>query len=161
MPVIGIRDCSKDSSFIIPCHIGAPSDLCVATVTSITILKTILATPSLGIAFFYLQWLFLAMFVFALVFNMLLGLCRGFGMDPLEEDGEEDLEDGETRRLLSGDLEEADARRRARRRELTMPSIDPVVGHGQGSQRNAQGYGQTPMVPYGAIRNTGGNGGRG
>ncbi|KAI8600260.1 hypothetical protein EDD21DRAFT_281834, partial [Dissophora ornata] len=101
MPVIGTRDCSKDLSFIIPCHVGAPSDLCVATVTSTTILKTILATPSFGIAFFYLQWLFLAVFAFALIFNVLLGLCRGFGVDPVDEDGDEDLEDGETRRLLS------------------------------------------------------------
>ncbi|KAG0019285.1 hypothetical protein BGZ80_006030 [Entomortierella chlamydospora] len=111
IPATGIRDCSNQPSLIVPCHIGAPSDLCVATVTSTTILKIIAATPSLGVAFFYLQWGFLATFFLALVFNLIQGCRRGFSVDPLDED-DEDLEEIEATGLLSGELDTEDGRRR-------------------------------------------------
>ncbi|KAF9169290.1 hypothetical protein BGX20_010515, partial [Mortierella sp. AD010] len=112
MPDTGTRDCSNQHSLIVPCHIGAPSDLCVATVTSTTILKIIAATPSLGVAFFYLQWGFLATFFLALAFNLIQGCRRGFSIDPLGED-DEDLEEIEATGLLSGELDTEDGRRRS------------------------------------------------
>ncbi|KAF9429251.1 hypothetical protein BGZ76_001597, partial [Entomortierella beljakovae] len=72
-PITGSRDCSNDPDLIIPCHIDAPIGLCVPTVTSTTILKVIAANPSLGIAFFYMQWAFIGMFFLALIFNIIRG----------------------------------------------------------------------------------------
>ncbi|KAF9352983.1 putative lysosomal cobalamin transporter [Mortierella sp. AD094] len=135
IPDTGTRDCSNQPSLIVPCHIGAPSDLCVATVTSTTILKIIAATPSLGIAFFYMQWGFLATFSLALIFNLIQGCRRGFSVDPLDE-GDEDLEEIEARGLLSGELNTEDGRRRARRRGLLAPG-----GGQRNEQENDQGYG--------------------
>ncbi|KAI7817732.1 hypothetical protein BC939DRAFT_385624, partial [Gamsiella multidivaricata] len=66
----GVRDCSDYAALIIPCHVGAPEGLCTPTVTSAIILKIILGTPVLGIAFYYAQWLFLLTFIVALVFNL-------------------------------------------------------------------------------------------
>ncbi|KAI1315950.1 hypothetical protein EDD11_010588 [Mortierella claussenii] len=173
LPVTGTRDCSKTPALIIPCHVGAPPKLCTATVTSLAIVQVILATPSLGIAFFYLQWLFLMMFLFALMYNVFQGCSRGFGVDPLDEDGDgdEDLEDMETRGLLSGGaMRTEDGQRRVRRRGFI--NAGAVEGQGQGQaqgQRHGQGYGQdqgqgqvrsapgqqpgyVPGASYGAVR---------
>ncbi|KAF9914312.1 putative lysosomal cobalamin transporter [Lobosporangium transversale] len=175
IPDTGVRDCSSQVSLIIPCHIGAPSGLCVPTVTSVTILKIILATPSLGVGFFYLQWSFLAMFLLALIYNLIRGCVNGFGVDPLDEgeDGEEDLEDMETRRLLQGNFESDDARRRTKRRGLLAVDKDDQTpkrqgyhetdqdqgqGQGQGQglyrqqgQYDRQGYSQNPRAYYGTV----------
>ncbi|KAF9104572.1 hypothetical protein BGX27_010045, partial [Mortierella sp. AM989] len=138
---IGSRDCSSQPSLIVPCHIGAPSDLCVPTVTSTTILKIIAATPSLGVGFFYLQWGFLGMFFLALLFNIIQGCRKGFSVDPLDE-GDEDLEEIEARGLLSGELNTEDGRRRVKRRGL--------LAQGGGDD---QEYGQGPNS-YGAVGNS-------
>ncbi|ORZ07018.1 hypothetical protein BCR41DRAFT_360490 [Lobosporangium transversale] len=92
------RDCSDYPTLIIPCHIGAPIELCTPTVTSSIVLKIILGTPGLGIAFYYTQWLLLLVFVGALVFNLVQGCRHGFGVDPALEDGE-DMDDIESRGL--------------------------------------------------------------
>ncbi|KAF9201178.1 hypothetical protein BGZ49_008600, partial [Haplosporangium sp. Z 27] len=133
IPATGTRDCSDQPLLIIPCHIGAPSDLCVATVTSTIILKIIAATPSLGIAFFYLQWGFIAVFILALLFNLARGCIVGFKADPMDE-GDEDLEEIEARGLLSGELNTEEGRRRVRRRGLLAQGgrqeNDPEYGRG-------------------------------
>ncbi|KAG0047621.1 hypothetical protein BGZ83_007350 [Gryganskiella cystojenkinii] len=116
------RDCSNYPALIVPCHVGAPSELCIPTVTSGIILKIILGTPALGIAFYYTQWLFLLIFVAALGFNLIQGCRKGFGVDPLEDDPE-DEDDIEARGLLSaiGGMSADGGRRRAGRRGLLIP----------------------------------------
>ncbi|KAF9278111.1 hypothetical protein BGZ68_008770 [Mortierella alpina] len=116
------RDCSDYPALIIPCHVGAPTDLCTPTVTSAIIMKIILGTPALGIAFYYMQWLFLLMFLTALVFNLVQGCRKGFGQELVHEDPE-DLDDIETRGLLSaiGAMSADGGRRRAGRRGLLIP----------------------------------------
>ncbi|KAF9578347.1 hypothetical protein BGW38_005899, partial [Lunasporangiospora selenospora] len=116
------RDCHDYPTLIVPCHIGAPSDLCTPTVTSGYILGIILATPVLGIAFYYLQWLFLLAFLFALIWNLVRGFIKGFGVDPFEESAE-DIDDLETRGLLSaiGAMSADSGRRRVGKER----SVDP------------------------------------
>ncbi|KAG0242340.1 hypothetical protein B0O80DRAFT_494102 [Mortierella sp. GBAus27b] len=116
------RDCSDYPTLIIPCHIGAPEGLCTPTVTSSLILKIILGTPALGIALYYTQWLFLIVFVAALVFNLIQGCRKGFGVDPVHEDPE-DIDDLESRGLLSaiGAISGDRGRRQAERRGLLIP----------------------------------------
>ncbi|KAG0304516.1 hypothetical protein BGZ98_005432 [Dissophora globulifera] len=170
MPITGTRDCSQSLSEIIPCHVGAPSGLCLPTVTSETILKIILATPSLGIAFFYLQWLFLVAFVLALLFNVVRGCWYGFGINPLDEEEEDDLEDMEARTLLDRNTDEEDAQRRTRRRGLVRPAAEvPRTSRGY-RQRHPQdqnheqarppAYAQGPGPSYGAVNNAHENAGR-
>ncbi|KAF9577669.1 hypothetical protein BGW38_006981, partial [Lunasporangiospora selenospora] len=132
---LGTRDCSSNQDAIIPCHIGAPLELCTPTVTSGLFFRIVIATPMLGVAFYYLQWAFLGMFLLALLVNLILGYRRGFSFDPLEEEdaaglNHSDLEDREERSLLhamnnrtSRESEEELARRRAGRRgQLYTPS---------------------------------------
>ncbi|KAF9111293.1 hypothetical protein BGX27_005132 [Mortierella sp. AM989] len=116
------RDCSDYPTLIIPCHVGAPEDLCTPTVTSSIIIKIILGTPALGIAFYYTQWLFLLMFLASLGFNLIQGCRKGFGVDPVHEDAE-DVDDIESRGLLSaiGAMSADGGRRRAGRRGLLIP----------------------------------------
>ncbi|KAF9981259.1 hypothetical protein BGZ75_007480 [Mortierella antarctica] len=116
------RDCNDYPALIIPCHVGAPTDLCTPTVTSSIIMKIILGTPALGIAFYYMQWLFLLMFITALVFNLVQGCRKGFGQELIHEDPE-DLDDIEARGLLSaiGAMSADGGRRRAGRRGLLIP----------------------------------------
>ncbi|KAG0365795.1 hypothetical protein BC939DRAFT_165281 [Gamsiella multidivaricata] len=156
MPIIGNRDCSSAPELIVPCHIGAPPEFCVTTVTSSIILTIILATPSLGIAFFYMQWLFLASFALALLFNFIQGCRQGFGVDPFETN-DDDLDEMEARGLLSGELNSEDGRRRVRRRGLLNIRDDAheqaqdhrqAPGLGQGHK---YGYGQHPAPSYGAA----------
>ncbi|KAF9982380.1 hypothetical protein BGZ75_006230 [Mortierella antarctica] len=146
IPVVG-RDCSDYPSLIIPCHIDAPAELCVPTVTSSNILKIILATPVLGRAFYSMQWIFVGTFLLALVINLILGCRRGFEIDPLDE-GEEDLEELETRGLLSGSYDSEDARRRARRRGL----ITAAAAASGDTHSPIQGQRQGPGPTYGAVR---------
>ncbi|KAG0234194.1 hypothetical protein BGW42_006832 [Actinomortierella wolfii] len=87
------RDCSDYPQLIVPCHVGAPEALCTPTVTSTIILMMLVATPALGIAFFYLQWLFLVVFLLALMFNLVQGCRKGFGVDPIDDDESANLED--------------------------------------------------------------------
>ncbi|KAF8937091.1 hypothetical protein BGZ58_003273 [Dissophora ornata] len=138
------RDCTDYPELIIPCHVGAPEDLCTPTVTSSIIVKIVLGTPALGIAFFYAEWMFLLTFLVALVFNLIRGCKYGFGVDPVHEDAE-DVEDMESRRLL-GDIEAINAdggRRRAGRRGLLIPgaSYGSIQTAGLGT-----GPGATPMA---------------
>ncbi|KAF9951955.1 hypothetical protein BGZ72_006637 [Mortierella alpina] len=116
------RDCGDYPALIIPCHVGAPTDLCTPTVTSSIIMKIILGTPALGIAFYYMQWLFLLMFITALVFNLVQGCRKGFGQELIRDDPE-DLDDIEARGLLSaiGAMSADGGRRRAGRRGLLIP----------------------------------------
>ncbi|KAG9320772.1 hypothetical protein KVV02_003476 [Mortierella alpina] len=116
------RDCNDYPALIIPCHVGAPTDLCTPTVTSSIIMKIILGTPALGIAFYYMQWLFLLVFITALVFNLIQGCRKGFGQELIHEDPE-DLDDIEARGLLSaiGAMSVDGGRRRAGRRGLLIP----------------------------------------
>ncbi|KAG9321715.1 hypothetical protein KVV02_006629 [Mortierella alpina] len=146
IPVVG-RDCSDYPSLIIPCHIDAPAELCVLTVTSSNILKIILATPVLGRAFYSMQWIFVGTFLLALVINLILGCRRGFEIDPLDE-GEEDLEELETRGLLSGSYDSEDARRRARRRGL----ITAAAAASGDAHSPIQGQRQGRGPAYGAVR---------
>ncbi|KAG0251233.1 hypothetical protein BG011_007748 [Mortierella polycephala] len=120
--VLDERDCSDYPTLIIPCHVGAPSELCTPTLTSALILKIILGTPALGIAFYYMQWLFLLTFVAALIFNLVKGCRKGFGVDLIEDDPE-DVDDIESRSLLSaiGAMSAEGGRRRAGRRGLLIP----------------------------------------
>ncbi|KAF9348869.1 hypothetical protein BGX26_012757 [Mortierella sp. AD094] len=138
------RDCSDYPTLIIPCHIGAPEDLCTPTVTSSFILKIILGTPALGIAFYYTQWVFLLMFLVSLVFNLIQGCRKGFGADPVPEDAE-DADDIESRGLLSaiGAMSADGGRRRAGRRGLLIPG--PSYGSIQSSRGLGTGPGATPM----------------
>ncbi|KAG0033904.1 hypothetical protein BGZ81_006925 [Podila clonocystis] len=117
--VVTERDCGDYPALIIPCHVGAPKELCTPTVTSSVILKIILGTPALGIAFYYTQWLFLLMFLFALLFNVVRGFRKGFGVDPIDE-SEDDEDDIEARGLLSA-ISADGGRRRADRRGLLIP----------------------------------------
>jgi len=125
-------------------------------VTSAAVLQFIVATPSLGVAFFYLQWFFLAIVFLGLVFNLLQGCVRGFGVDPLSGADNDDLEELETRRLLSGELDPEDGARRARRREMWIPDSGANQGLRYG-QRQAPGYeyrsgnGQSLASSYGAT----------
>jgi len=120
--IVTERDCSDYPTLIIPCHVGAPTDLCTPTVTSSVIMKIILGTPALGIAFYYMQWLFLLMFITALVFNLVQGCRKGFGQELIHEDPD-DLDDIEARGLLSaiGAMSADGGRRRAGRRGLLIP----------------------------------------
>ncbi|KAF9958570.1 hypothetical protein BGZ70_009141 [Mortierella alpina] len=120
--IVTERDCSDYPTLIIPCHIGAPTDLCTPTVTSSIIMKIILGTPALGIAFYYMQWLFLLAFITALVFNLVQGCRKGFGQELIHEDPD-DLDDIEARGLLSaiGAMSADGGRRRAGRRGLLIP----------------------------------------
>ncbi|KAF9405468.1 hypothetical protein BGZ94_003530 [Podila epigama] len=113
------RDCSDYPALIVPCHVGAPQELCAPTVASSLILKIILGTPALGIAFYYMQWLFLLVFLLALLFNLVQGCRKGFGVDPLDESSDDD-DDIETRGLLDS-ISADGARRRADRRGLLIP----------------------------------------
>ncbi|KAI1316602.1 hypothetical protein EDD11_009727 [Mortierella claussenii] len=138
------RDCSDYPTLIIPCHIGAPSDLCTPTVTSTIIMKIIIGTPVLGIAFYYTQWLFLLMFISAFVFNLIQGFRSGFGADPVQEDAE-DADDIESRGLLSaiGAMSADGGRRRAGRRGLLIPG----ASYGSIQTNNlGTGPGATPMA---------------
>ncbi|CAO3573022.1 unnamed protein product [Mortierella alpina] len=146
IPVLG-RDCSEYPTLIIPCHVDAPADLCVPTVTSSTIIKTILATPVLGQAFYSMQWVFVGTFLLALLINLVLGCRRGFEIDPLDE-GEEDLEELETRGLLSGRYDSEDARRRARRRGLITAAAAASGDAHSPVHRQVQGRGPA----YGTVR---------
>ncbi|KAG0255792.1 hypothetical protein DFQ27_006064 [Actinomortierella ambigua] len=87
------RNCADYPQLIIPCHIGAPTDLCTPTVTSTLLLKMLIATPVLGVTFFYLQSLFVIVFVLALLFNLIQGFRHGFGVDPIDEDDTLNWED--------------------------------------------------------------------
>ncbi|KAG0000342.1 hypothetical protein BGZ79_006053 [Entomortierella chlamydospora] len=138
------RDCSDYPTLIVPCHIGAPEDLCTPTVTSSFILKIILGTPILGVAFYYTQWVFLLMFLVSLLFNLIQGCRKGFGADPAEEDAE-DADDIESRGLLSaiGAMSADGGRRRAGRRGLLIPV--PSYGSVQSSRGLGTGPGATPM----------------
>lgn len=117
------RDCRDYPALIIPCHVGAPTELCTPTVTSSIITKIILGTPVLGIAFYYMQWLFLLAFFLALGFNLIQGCRKGFGVEPVYSDTEEDVDDLESRGLLNsiGAMSADGGRRRAGRRGLLIP----------------------------------------
>ncbi|KAF9296571.1 hypothetical protein BGZ74_010253 [Mortierella antarctica] len=130
-------NCGDYPALIIPCHIGAPKELCTPTVTSGFILKIVLGTPALGIAFYYTQWLFLIMFLFALLFNVIQGCRNGFGVDPIDE-SEDDEDDIEARGLLTA-MSADGGRRRADRRGLLIPgggasygSLQTQTGNGAG-----------------------------
>ncbi|KAF9941716.1 hypothetical protein BGZ65_001950 [Modicella reniformis] len=152
--VAPIRDCSEYPTLIIPCHIGAPEDLCTPTVTSSLILKIILGTPSLGIAFYYTQWVFLVVFILAFVYNSIQGCRKGFGVDLVHEDPE-DIDDIESRSLLGaiGAMSPDDGRRRAGRRGLLIPggeasygsiqSMGPGIGSRATPMPNSSGTGVT------------------
>ncbi|KAF9903004.1 hypothetical protein EC991_004300 [Linnemannia zychae] len=135
--IVSQRDCKDYPALIIPCHVGAPTDLCTPTVTSSIIMKIILGTPVLGIAFYYMQWLFLLMFFLALAFNVIQGCRHGFGVEPIHSDTEEDVDDIESRGLLNaiGAMSADGGRRRAGRRGLLIP------GPSYGSLRNNNGAG--------------------
>ncbi|KAF9572158.1 hypothetical protein EC968_010244, partial [Mortierella alpina] len=148
IPILG-RDCTEYPSLIIPCHVDAPADLCVPTVTSSTILKIILATPVLGRAFYSMQWVFVGTFLLALLINLVFGCRRGFEIDPLDE-GEEDLEELETRGLLSGRYDSEDARRRARRRGLITAAAAAAANSDAYPPIHGQGQSRGPA--YGAVR---------
>ncbi|KAF9971963.1 hypothetical protein BGZ73_004996 [Actinomortierella ambigua] len=99
-------DCSDYPQLIVPCHVGAPADLCTPTVTSTLLLKMLITTPVIGAAFYYLQWLFVIVFFLALVFNLIQGCRHGFGVDPIDDDDVRNMEDAiddilERRGLLS------------------------------------------------------------
>ncbi|KAF9337411.1 hypothetical protein BG006_004846 [Podila minutissima] len=135
--IITGRECGDYPALIIPCHIGAPKELCTPTVTSGFILKIVLVTPALGIAFYYTQWLFLLMFLFALLFNVVQGCRNGFGVDPIDE-SEDDEDDIEARGLLTA-MSADGGRRRADRRGLLIPgggasygSLQTQTGNGAG-----------------------------
>lgn len=146
------RDCTDYPALIVPCHVGAPSDLCTPTVTSSIALKVVLGTPALGIAFYYTQWLFLLIFVAALGFNLIQGCRKGFGADLLQDDPE-DEDDIEARGLLSaiGGMSADGGRRRAGRRGLLIPgggasygsihAQPPFHGNGTGGSSSALGTG--------------------
>ncbi|KAG0325351.1 hypothetical protein BG004_003244, partial [Podila humilis] len=138
-PVVG-RDCGDYPTLIIPCHVGAPAELCTPTVTSGFILKIILGTPALGIAFYYTQWLFVLVFFFGLLFNLIRGCRVGFGVDPIDESAEDD-DDIETRGLLNA-LSADGGRRRANRRGLLIPGGGASYGAVQppGSNHSGSGY---------------------
>ena len=93
-----------------------------------------------------MQWVFVGTFLLALLINLVLGCRRGFEIDPLDE-GDEDLEELETRGLLSGRFDGEDARRRARRRGLISAAAAAENTH---SPIHGQRQGQGPT--YGAIR---------
>ncbi|KAF9152991.1 hypothetical protein BG015_004316 [Linnemannia schmuckeri] len=135
--------CRENPALIIPCHVGAPTGLCTPTVTSSIITKIILGTPVLGLAFYYMQWLFLLMFFLALGFNLIQGCRKGFGVEPVLSETEEDVDDIESRGLLSaiGAMSVDGGRRRAGRRGLLIP------GPSYGSLRtnnNGSENGSTP-----------------
>ncbi|KAG0213304.1 hypothetical protein BGX33_002963 [Mortierella sp. NVP41] len=121
--VVMQRDCKDYPALIIPCHVGAPTELCTPTVTSSIIMKIILGTPVLGIAFYYMQWLFLLVFFLTLGFNLIQGCRKGFGVEPVESDTEEDVDAIESRGLLNriGAISAEGGRRRAGRRGLLIP----------------------------------------
>ncbi|KAK3846295.1 MAG: hypothetical protein J3R72DRAFT_434559 [Linnemannia gamsii] len=121
--VVHERNCRDYPALIIPCHVGAPPEFCTTTVTSSIIMKIILGTPVLGIAFYYTQWLFLLMFFLALGFNVTQGCRKGFGVEPIQSDTEEDVDDIESRGLMNaiGAMSADGGRRRAGRRGLLIP----------------------------------------
>ncbi|KAG0214659.1 hypothetical protein BGX28_001697 [Mortierella sp. GBA30] len=133
--IVDERDCSDYPALIIPCHVGAPPELCTPTVTSSIILKIILGTPALGIGFYYMQWLFLLMFITALMFNLIQGCRKGFGQEVVQDDPE-DYDEIESRGLLS-EIEADGGRRRAGRRGLLIPGPSygtiPTSGLGVGA----------------------------
>ncbi|KAG0062619.1 hypothetical protein BGZ92_006146, partial [Podila epicladia] len=135
--IVTERDCGDYPALIIPCHIGAPKELCTPTVTSGFILKIILGTPALGIAFYYTQWLFLLMFLFALLFNVVQGCRNGFGVDPIDE-SEDDEDDIEARGLLNA-MSADGGRRRADRRGLLIPGGGASYGSLQTQPGNSAG----------------------
>ncbi|KAG0099204.1 hypothetical protein BGZ93_008688 [Podila epicladia] len=135
--IVAERDCGDYPALIIPCHIGAPKELCTPTVTSAFILKIILGTPALGIAFYYTQWLFLLMFLFALLFNVVQGCRNGFGVDPIDE-SEDDEDDIEARGLLNA-MSADGGRRRADRRGLLIPGGGASYGSLQTQPGNSAG----------------------
>ncbi|KAF8975781.1 hypothetical protein BGZ46_008861 [Entomortierella lignicola] len=137
------RNCSDYPVLIVPCHIGAPEDLCTPTVTSSFVYNFILATPVLGIVFYFTQWLFMLTFIVSLVFNLIQGCRNGFGVDPVQEDPE-DHDDIESRGLLSaiGAMSVDGGRRRAGRRGLLIPG--PSYGSIQNNGLGA-GPGASPM----------------
>ncbi|KAG0324417.1 hypothetical protein BGZ99_001885 [Dissophora globulifera] len=140
------RDCSDYPALIIPCHIGAPEDLCTPTVTSSFMTKIILGTPAFGIAFYYLQWLFLLMFIFGFVFNMVQGFRHGFGVDLIQEE-EEDIDDIEARGMRNaiGSMSADSQRRRALKRGLLIPGGGANYGSIQNSGMGT-GPGATPIA---------------
>ncbi|KAF9129374.1 hypothetical protein BGW39_004214 [Mortierella sp. 14UC] len=150
------RDCKDYPALIIPCHVGAPTDLCTPTVTSSIIMKIILGTPILGIAFYYMQWLFLLMFFLALGFNVIQGCRHGFGVEPIHSDTEEDVDNIESRGLLNaiGAMSADGGRRRAGRRGLLIP------GPSYGSIRNNNGVenGSTSSLRPASAHSGGGGG---
>ncbi|KAG0258282.1 hypothetical protein BG011_003396 [Mortierella polycephala] len=143
---LGSRDCSEHPSLIIPCHIDAPEEACVRTVTSDMILKIILVTPALGRDFLYMEWVFLAVFLLALLFNLIQGCRRGFGVDPVDEAEVDDLDESEIRGLLSQRLDSENNRRRMAGRRGLM-SVGPR------GRRQSPGYGATRSGDNGDGRN--------
>ncbi|OAQ36123.1 hypothetical protein K457DRAFT_120267 [Linnemannia elongata AG-77] len=133
------RDCSDYPALIIPCHVGAPTELCTPTVTSSIITKIILGTPVLGIAFYYMEWLFLLAFFVALGFNLIQGCRKGFGVEPIYSDTEEDVDDMESRGLLNaiGAISADGGRRRAGRRGLLIPG--PSYGSLRSGNNGSEG----------------------
>lgn len=120
-------------------------------------MKIILGTPVLGIAFYYMQWLFLLMFLLALGFNVIQGCRKGFGVEPVHSDTEEDVDDIESRGLLNaiGAMSADGGRRRAGRRGLLIP------GPSYGSLRtnnNGSENGSTSSHPRPASAHSGGPG---
>ncbi|KAI8060859.1 hypothetical protein BC940DRAFT_311265 [Gongronella butleri] len=61
----GQRDCTDHRDAILPCDVQAPTDICTPTTSSILIDRVAIDTPVLGLIFYYLQWLFLVVFVVA------------------------------------------------------------------------------------------------
>lgn len=96
-----------------------------------------------------MQWVFVGTFLLALLINLVLGCRRGFEIDPLDE-GEEDLEELETRGLLSGRYDSEDARRRARRRGLITAAAAAAANSDAYPPIHGQGQSRGPA--YGAVR---------
>ncbi|KAG0273362.1 hypothetical protein BGZ95_010820 [Linnemannia exigua] len=149
------RNCRDYPALIIPCHVGAPSELCTPTVTSTIIMKIILGTPVLGIAFYYMQWLFLLTFFLALGFNVMQGCRKGFGVEPIQSDTEEDVDDIESRGLMNtiSAMSADGGRRRAGRRGLLIPE----PSYGSIKTNNGAENGSTSSLRPASAHSSGGD----
>ncbi|KAL1918103.1 uncharacterized protein VTP21DRAFT_3369 [Calcarisporiella thermophila] len=70
--VRGVRDCSSYPQLIVPCDVYGPSDICTPTVVSTFINRISVNTPFFGMAFYYMQWIFLAVFFIAFAVVMVV-----------------------------------------------------------------------------------------
>ncbi|KAJ3039793.1 hypothetical protein HK097_002740 [Rhizophlyctis rosea] len=83
----GVRDCRDLPVAIIPCGVEAPADVCTPTVVSTLIHRITFSMPFFGSAYYYSQWIFVAVALVGLV----VAVGNGKGREE-EEEEDEDLE---------------------------------------------------------------------